>query len=415
MTLVLRSVVVIGLGSALCCGFAAAAGARELLILEAGGIRDSGHDVEQLVDDLLTQEGAFSGLAVQPAYDATLDYLGIHKAMVMSASAFGTSVVLSIPSTGFSRTFTGTSPNDVENQVEDFLKDDGARQLAKFYQETNARSELALLDGNPRSTTALFARGAFDRFGLGARRAGAGYDQVHVAEWGHVDLGLSAGGGAVDVDHFGSLYVADAALTLGGDLGSGAGVDLTLLGQYRDYDGASIYDAGLELGIPILLVRPGADGALRWTVTPFVQTGGGGSRNLLAGGFMVGGGGVSSLSYRFDYLELTMGNELAYYGGVPLGKIGGIRIETELDRWITRNGMKAVVYPAGVPGVSIEAGIALTHFLDGAAAVDSYASPFAGVAVELHRSVRLRVGWESDFGKNDYAAYTGRVDLGFEF
>jgi hypothetical protein len=65
--------------------------------------------------------------------------------------------------------------------------------------------------------------------------------------------------------------------------------------------------------------------------------------------------------------------------------------------------------------VSIEAGLALTHFLAGDAAVDSYASPFAGVALELHRSVRLRVGWESDFGENDYAAHTGRVDLGFEF
>lgn len=415
MTLVLRSVVVIGLGLALSCGLAAAAGARDLVILEAGGIRDSGHDVEQLVDDLLTQEGAFSGLAVQPAYTATLDYLGVHHAMVVSASAFGASVVLSIPSTGFSRTFTGTSPNDVENQVEDFLEDDGARELAKFYEETNARTALALLDGNPRSTTALFARGAFDRFGFGARRARAGYDEAHVADWGHVGLGLSVGGGAVDVDDFDSLYVADAALTLGGDFGPRAGVYLTLLGQYRDYDGASIYDAGLELGIPMMLVRPGAGGALGWTVTPFVQTGGGGSRNLLSGGFLIGGGGVSSLSYHFDYLDLTMGNELAYYGGVPLGEIGGIRIETELDRWITRNGMKAVLYPTGVPGVSLEAGLALTHFLAGDAAVDSYASPFAGVAVELLEFLRLRVGWESDFGENDYAAHTGRVDLGFEF
>ena len=55
------------------------------------------------------------------------------------------------------------------------------------------------------------------------------------------------------------------------------------------------------------------------------------------------------------------------------------------------------------------------HFLGSAAKVDSTASPFAGVAVTAFDVMRLRLGWESDFGKHDYAVHTARADLGFEF
>jgi hypothetical protein len=130
---------------------------------------------------------------------------------------------------------------------------------------------------------------------------------------------------------------------------------------------------------------------------------------------MVGGGGVSSLGLNFGPLELTIADELFYYGGVPLGEIGGIEIETELDQWITRNGAKLAFYPLGLERLSLEAGASLTNFLGTNAAVDWYATPFAGVGVKLFNTMRLRVGWESDFGEHDYAAHVGRADLGFEF
>jgi hypothetical protein len=258
---------------ALACALAGPVAARDLLILEAGGLRDSGHDVGDLVDDFLSQQGAFSGLALQPSYSATLDYLGIADAFRLDATAFGTQVVLSIPSTGFTRTFTGTSPEEIESQIENFFEGDGVEELAEFFEETHERTALALLDGNPRSTTALFARGAFDRFGLGAPRTRAGFGRASAAEWGHFDLAIEVGGGAIDVDEFSPLTVLDGAITAGGDTEPGVGVYLSALGQYRNYDGADIYDAGLELGVPIALLRPGAGSALRWTLTPVVQAG----------------------------------------------------------------------------------------------------------------------------------------------
>lgn len=410
MTLVLRSCAVI----ALACAFASAAGARDLLILRADGVSDSGNDMVDLLEDFLSQEGAFSGLTLAPSYSATLDYLGIPDAIVMDATLFGTNVVLTIPSTGFTKSFTGTSPDDIEDQIEDFFEDEGADEVAEFIEETGRRTALATFDGNPRATTALFARGAFDRFGLGALRTRPGYSEARVAEAGHFDLSVEAGGGVIDADPFDSLYVVDGAITLGGDF-ERVGIYLSALGQYRSYDGADIYDAGLELGIPIAVLGPGEGHWLRWVLTPVVQSGGGASVDLLSGGFMVGGGGVSSFGSNFGPLELTIADELFYYGGVPLGEIGDIEIETELDQWITRNGGKLAIYPLGEERLWLEGGASVTNFLGTHGAVDWYATPFAGVGVKLFDTLRLRVGWESDFGEHDYAAHTGRVDLGFEF
>jgi hypothetical protein len=411
MTLVPRTAAVI----ALACALASAAGARDLFILQAANVTDSGHDLERLVGDLLSHEGAFSGLALQPTYRGTLDYLGIPGAVLMDASLSGRQVRLTIPSTGFTRTFTGASPDDVQNQVEDFFKNAGSDELAKFYEKTSSRTPLALLDGNPRSTTALFARGAFDRFGLGALRTRHGYGEEDADVWGHFDLGAKAGAGGIDAGPFDDLWVADASLTIGGDFDPGAGLYLSGIGQYRNYDGADIFDGGLELAIPIALVQPNDVNPVRWMITPVVQSGGGGSEDTLSGGFLVGGGGVSALGLNLGPFELTIADELLYYHGFDLGEIEDISINTELDQWITRNGGKLAFYPIGLERFWIEGGASLTNFLGTSAAVDWYASPFAGIGFKLFDVLRMRLGWESDFGEHDYAAHTGRFDLGFEF
>jgi hypothetical protein len=402
MTLVPRTSIVI----ALALGLSTAAGARDLFILQAGSAADSGHDLEELVGDFILRQGAFGGLPF--ATTGTLDYMGMANAIRFSAVA-PNAVAIQIPSIGFSRTFTGTSPEDVEHQIVDFFEDDGADALAKFYQKTTSKTSLALLDGNPRATTALFARGAFDRFGLGALRP------HHAEHAGHFDVFADAGGGGIDADPFEDLWVADASLTIGGDFDPGPGLYLTGIGQYRSYDRADIYDAGVELAIPIRILRPGVAQPVRWMLTPLVQTGGAGSRETFSGGYMVGGGGVSSFGLNAGPFEFAVANSIFYYGGVDLGKIENIPFDTELDQWITRNGAKLAIYPLGEERLWLEAGTSLTNFLGTHAAVDWYASPFAAVGVKIVDLVRMRVGWESDFGEQGYAAHTGRVDFGFEF
>jgi hypothetical protein len=399
---------------ALVCVLSTAANARDLFILDAGTARDSGHDLEPLVNDFLLRQGAFAGLALAPTSTATLDYLGVANAVQLSSSAFGNQVVLQIPSTGFSRTFVGTSPGNVRRQIEQFLEHGGSGEVAKFLEKTSSRSALALLDGNPRATTALFARGAFERFGVHSLRSRGTIGEDDDDD-GHFDLYANAGGGGIDADPFEDLWVADASLTFGGNVDPGVGLYLTGLGQYRNYDRADIYDAGLELALPIAVLRPGEGNPVRWVITPVGQAGGGASRDTLSGGFLAGGGGVSSFGLNLGPVELTIANSIFYYHGIDLGEIEDISIDTDLDQWLTRNGGKLALYPFGGDGFWLEGGASVTNFVGHNAALDWYVTPFAGLGVKLGDVVRMRLGWESDFADHDYAVHTARADFGFEF
>jgi hypothetical protein len=233
---------VAAVAAAFVCALETGAGARDLFILvgccnglNTGGeltiIRDSGSDLERILKNTAAiRTGEFS----RPG-TATLDYLGIPNAMHFLIIPQVGVVGIQIPSVGSSRIFAAGTRTDI-SPVDQFFKGEGSDVLAKFYQKTSSLTPLALLDGNPRATTALLARGAFDRFGLGALRTrggddrGADYNDV----LGDFDLYVRAGGGGIDANRFDHLWVADASVTLGGDFEPGIGLYASLLGQYRD-------------------------------------------------------------------------------------------------------------------------------------------------------------------------------------
>jgi hypothetical protein len=374
-------------------------------------ISASSNDFVSLGEDFLRQEGDFSGLIGQPAYLATLRYLEMSDALLLTVGNFGSQATLTIPSTGLVVSFTAVSPDDLENQIQDYLKRGGASEWAKFLEQTNAESKLALLDGNPRATTALAATGAFRRFGLDTSRSRMGYQEAEVARWGAFQLRAEAGGGVVLVDRFDNLYTTDGALTLAGHFGKHVGLSLALMGQWRSYQTADSYDAGIELGLPIAILRPDEECGLYWAITPFVQSAAGVSIDLAAGGLLIGGGGVNTLALQLGMFELSLANQLAYYSGLPINDIQGYDFDTELDQLVMKNGVKLGAY-LGV--FYLDAGSAFTNFLTSDAAVDFYATPFAGVGVALGSWSNLRVGYEADLGSG-YTAHVGRLKLDFHF
>ncbi len=406
---------------ALCASCIAARSARaeDLVRIDvpALALSSSSNDFVDLSEDFLRQQGAFAGLVGQVAYDAALRYLGIPDALTLQVANFGASATLRIPSTGHVRAFTAVSPADLENQIEHYIKEDGADEWARFLEESNAKSALALLDGNPRAATALLAASAFRRFGIDSSRARIGYQSGELADWGGAQLRLEgAGYGRVDVDGFRDLETWDGALTLAG-LGRVAGFSFSAIGQYLDYQGAKSYDVGLELGVPLLLARSedGEAFPLAWQLTPFVQSGAAASVDLAAGGLFIGGGVVSANALQLGPIELTLANQLVYYHGLPVRNIRGYDFETELSQLILRNGVKAGVYLFDL--VFADAGASVANFLLARAAVDAYASPFAGVGVILGGIATLRVGYEADLGirGRDYTAHSVRGTVDFQF
>jgi hypothetical protein len=375
------------------------------------GISASSNDFASLGEEFLRQDGDFSGLIGQAAYVATIRYLEMSDALVLSVSNFGSSTTLTIPSTGLVVPFTASSPDDLEEQIKDYIQKGGSKEWARFLEQTNAESKLALLDGNPRATTALMATSAFRRFGLDMSRTRLGYQSAEVTRWGAFQLRAEGGGGVVMVDEFDDLYTVDGELTLAGHFGKYVGVSLALIGQWRSYQTADSYDAGIELGLPISILRPSEDCGLYWGITPFVQSGAGVSIDAAAGGLLIGGGGVNTLALQLGMFELAMANELAYYSGLPIDDISGYDFDTELDQLVMKNGLKAGVH-LGI--FYLDAGSAFTNFLTSDAAVDFYASPFAGVGLALGRWASFRVGYEADLGSG-YTAHSGRLKLDFHF
>jgi hypothetical protein len=374
-------------------------------------ISASSNDFPSLVDDFLLQEGDFSGLVGQATYTGTLRYLGIPDAAVLDVSNFGLDATLTIPSTGFSMAFSAASPDDLEQQIEDFVKHGGADEWSKFLEQVNAMSPLGLLDGNPRATTAFAASGAFRRFGLDASRSRIGWQEGEVGRFGAFQLRAEGGGGFIDVDGFDDLYSAEGELTLAGHFGQHVGVSLALMGQYRNYQTADMVDVGLELGVPLVILRPVDGSRFYWAITPFVQSAAGASIDLAAGGLFLGGGAVNAVAVELGPFELMLANELAYYGGLPLDDIQGYDFDTELSQLITRNGVKVGFF---LGPFYVDLGSAFTNFLTADAAVDFYASPFAGVGLALGRSVNLRLGYEADVGE-DFTGHSGRLKLDFHF
>ena len=216
-------------------------------------ISASSNDFVSLGEDFLRQEGDFSGLVGQAAYLATLRYLEMSDALVLVGHRLRKPATLTIPSTGLVVSFTASSPDDLEEQIKDYIQKGGSKEWAEFLEQTNAESKLALLDGNPRATTALAASGAFRRFGLDTQPHAPRLPvRTEVTRWGAFQLRAEAGGGVVLVDRFDHLYTVDGELTLAGHFGRHVGLSLTLMGQWRSYQTADSYDAGIELGLPIV-------------------------------------------------------------------------------------------------------------------------------------------------------------------
>lgn len=311
--------------------------------------------------------------------------------------------------------FSGASPADIENQVEAWLKQNGARTWAEFLEAMNALTPLAVLDGNPRSTTALMANSAFRNFGLHDDRSRLGFREQEIARWSSFGLSIDAAASSIDTPGFDDLQAYDGSLTLAGDIGRHVGLSFSLIGQLRDYQGAESYDVGLELAVPVRLRRPEAqrDGSVYWAVTPVLQVAAGASKSLAAGGLFLGGGLVNSMAYHTGPFEIAMGNQLVYYGGLPVDDIGGFDFDTDLDRLALKNGVKIAFHPVEL--LAIEAGVSLTNFLASDAAIDEYATPFVGAVVRVGRLIEIRAAYEADVGNDDYRAHSGRLSVALGF
>jgi hypothetical protein len=350
-----------------------------------------------LVEDVIRSQNQFAPLQGQ-AVNASLNYGGIPNAIQFQRNAAGTSATVTIPSTGFTRTFTGANERDVNEQIRDFLIKEGASEYARFLRTVNEQSVVGVVDGNPQAATAVLSNSAFYKFGLNRSPLTAG---ALVSSTGFGSgLRLDVTGGFVDTDVADGIYVT-GALSSVTRLGDRVGISFASPFMYREVGDAKVYMGGLEIGVPIVILKPFVGKGIVWQVTPDVVGAAAGSVDMAAGGLFFGYGGTSSLSIPIgDSAALTMGNGIYFYHGYPLD-IGDYHFDTDLDQQVMKHGLKLT---QALGPVSVDIGMTYTAFLQ-EAALDHYWSPSVGVVLGLG-TLGVRVSYQGDFADH-YTAHGG--------
>ena len=374
-----------------------------------------------LVQNVIDAQGKFSVFENRNS-QATLTYAGVKNAMTFEINQNETQAVLKIPITGFHKEFTGSDRDDLNRQIVDFLKKDGANEYAKFLAAINQRSPVAVSDGQPTSTTATIASTTFNDFGSAVGTAPGEVSPKSTAFGLVADVGTFKAG-----DFTGHTYTLPLSTQFRLSQRVDLRVDVPL--QYIDVESAYIVQGAVMLHLPIKLIMPepvtvGDDkgggkettthfSPLLWMVTPTFGAAVSGSPDMASGGLILGEGLTNLLAYDFGKFTLSMGNHISFYQSVPV-TINGYEIDPDVDQQILKNGLRLSV-PLGPQWVVEIYGIH-TKFLQ-SAAVDSYFTVGGDLGFRFMHNQNsspitdgyLRLGFYSDLGSQ---YQSGHLQLG---
>ena len=385
---------------------AATAARADLFTVTVDGTSDnrtvSSNSLINLADDVNNQQGDFAVFKGQ-AFTARFNYAGLKNAVVVNSNADNSVVKLDIPSIGFTKTFDAAN-GDVGNQIEDFLKANGAGVVADFISVTNKQTLVGVTDGNPTALTAQIANEAFRLYG-DYRNPFADYGQ------GSDGLRVYFNGASINTD-VGSGYLLEGALTSGFRFTDHVALSLDFFGGYRNIEQSESFTVGFLAGLPIKLTPETNDGQpLYWSVTPNFHIAGGGSADQLSGGVVLGGGVTNLVGLKLGDFFLTTGQSFTGYGGQPV-TVQNYDFETNVGQSIFK-GSLALTYGGTGAGqrAFLQGGIVYTQFLDDAA-VDHYVTPFAGVGLNLFGDSVFRIGYAADLG-DGFTVHRGEAEIRF--
>jgi len=417
--------------------------ARDPFSLSGEGTTSSaiagGSSFPDILESGIRAESQFRSLDGQAAL-YTLRYADVDNALNFQINAAGTEAEFVIPITGFSRTFSGSNRDDLEDQLVDFLKSDGADVYRDFMDAINRLSTVAVTDGNPSAstatiTTSVFLDNAFDAGGdeWSTDRAGAGENKVQ--QFGaYPDFSVISAAG-----FDGSSWGYEVPLPRGRFGDSRFGYKMSLPLRYRDIEGAKSGSAGVSVAFPIQIKKPvfedvptvDGDGegmqklyrprknGLVWRLTPSASGIGAGSVDFAAGSLMYVGALSNSVEWKQNRIRATFGNQVSVIEGVSDISIQGYDIGTEISQQITKTGVNLAWSPSASHTVAAF-GI-FTSFLQDAAvpefwtwAMEYSYRPSLLQEDGLNPIFTLR-GYADLAGDQNYEAYGVRFGAGFVF
>lgn len=299
-----------------------------------------------LVEGIIRGEGSYSTLANR-TFNANLDYLGVRQALNFAVTQFGAVEWRAELTTPFKlgvvdRTFIAATREELYAQIEDYLKTSGTADLARWQKALSGLMPFGLMTGNPNSATALMARDSFNEYGLMAT-ATAAENEGEEEDTGTVGLALMGDVSTSSAEgHKAQSYSATPFLPL--KLSKRVRLDIGLPLNYTTVDGAQAFRAGLQLGMPILVVKRNmaADQPWLWQVTPSGSFQVAGSFDMVGGGALASGGLTSFLCYDFGKFEVSMGNQVSFFESVAMD-LGDYGFDPDVSNQIVKNGLKVGV------------------------------------------------------------------------
>ena len=348
-------------------------------------------NLKHFVNDLINAQGQYSTIAGF-AYAEETTFLGVGNAITFTGDAPGTTVTLAIPVIGFARTFTGSTRSDVQNQIHDFIKQNGNNIWSAFLSALAKQSPNAVTDGNPNAATGAMANSTFQAEGF------TPVDEILPEEPGAAPH-FSGFGLGFDAGQFkaGGLsgQLVDFAIPIRFKLSDQVGLTLNIPFSYLTLEGAKIYGTGFNLAVPVRIKVMSADQPWNWRVTPLLGAAARASEDLASGAAMWQVGLSNSVDYRVNpKLIICMVNQLTDYHSFKV-TFGGYSFDPQIKQQILKNGLR-VVSPLS-PRVIGSFFVLETQFMK-YASVKQFTTIGASIALRATKKMNVQIGGNYDTG-----------------
>lgn len=357
----------------------------------------------------------------------SLNYAGVKDAIVFTVNAANTQATLKLPSSSL-QTFTGTSRDDLQTQIEDFLKKEGSAQYSELLKELANKTPVAVTDGNPNSATAKVALSLFRNYGAMTAPASSSIERSNPSDYELVgDIGAFSAG-----DYKGNTYFVPITMDIRLSDNIRLGIDIPL--SYSTVDSAKVFDAGLTLSLPVRIINSSAEASTpsvdaqtgrtvnvlptenpqpwTWQITPTAGAVAAGSVEFLAGGVIGYGSLTNMVAYNFPSCTVSMGNQISFFKGQSIS-FGDYTLDSGTSQQLLKNGLQVSI-PIGERYLVDVYGNYSNYLQDAAVSNWFTVGIDAGVRLFGSSSTMLKVGYYSDLGK-DYTSYVGRVGFGWRF
>lgn len=360
-------------------------------------------NLEALVRDVIESRDQFINFRTVPNFNSTLNWGGVPGALKFNQTQTGgvfQGVLTSSVLPKLQETRTASSQEALGDEFVDFLKKDGRGLYSELLKAISATSQVSPTDGNPNADTARnasvdFENGAKTTGETNAEKKNAASGKVPNAYQFDLELGTFRANGINGRTY--SLPLAKR-FTLNERVGLTIGVPLSL----TEIGGANVYSGGLNVGLPVSILKKAVDQPVTWRVTPFGGASVTASSDMVIGGAILRGGISNLVAYDFGKFEVAIGSQISHHGSLEM-EIAGVKVDPRVDQQIVKNGLQVCV-PLGEHWI-LEGYAIYTNFL-AAAGVPHYLTYGGNIGYRVGESEgvvkrfvgTLRVGFHVDDG-----------------